>query len=62
MWEDQRQALKDVIASIPDDRWGETFKTLFSRGEAITAAQVAKGMGMHEALHIKEIVALKEGE
>jgi hypothetical protein len=47
---------------IPDDRWGETFKTLFSRGEAITAAQVAKGMGMHEALHIKEIVALKEGE
>lgn len=59
-WQATREALKATLMALSDEEWQMTTTTLYSRQQPITPEQMAKSMGVHEAMHMKEILTLKE--
>jgi hypothetical protein len=57
-WKAARDRLKVAVLAVPVEKFDGLFSAPWEEGP-VTATQLVKGMGIHEKLHIGEIVAVK---
>ena len=55
-WKTARERLKAAVRAVPAEKFAGLFEAPWEEG-LVSATQLVKGMGIHEKLHIGEIVA-----